>query len=365
MRLSFQKEEALQSIQPLQGIVGSRSMLPILSHVILEAGPKGANVIASDLELWMSRPFPAKVEEAGATSIPGRRFFNIIREFPAPEIRLEAGEDNVARISCQRSLIKMIGLPREEFPAQPDLGEALSLKIRQPALKDLIRKTSYAISQDETRYVLNGLYLLFEKGKVTAVATDGRRLALTEAEAEMDEDLKKEVILPFKAVQELGRSLEEEGEMTVELGDRNIKFKSAETTMISRLIEGRFPNYKQVIPPTEGVKIKLPRLDFLQVIRRASLITDEKSNSVKFNFQPGQVVVSAVTPEVGEAREEMSLEYSGKPVEIAFNPNYMMDVLKSLEEEEHINIELVDSNSPGIFRTDGRFLCVIMPMKLS
>jgi len=365
MKIAFKKEVALASLQPLQGVMSSKSILPILSYVILEAKSKEARVIASDLELWISCLFSAKIEEEGAVTIPGRRFFNIIRELPGDEAVLESGEDNVTKIKCQRSYFKMVGMVREEFPARPDLGKTAEVKIKQSELKDLIKKTSYAISRDETRYVLNGLDLIFKDNKVTAVATDGRRLALAEAEISMPEGMNREIILPAKAVQELGRILEDGEEVKIQLGEKQVAFQFKQMLLISRLIDGRFPNFRQVIPSKCKEKIKLPRIGFMQMVRRASLLTSEKSNSVKFAFGPGTVKVTAVTPEVGESREEMNIEYQGEGLEIAFNPQYIIDILKTLEEEENVYFELTDSNQPGLFRTDGKFLCVIMPMKLS
>lgn len=365
MKLKFNKSDAIRSMQPLQGILSSKSMLPILSCVILEAKGGNAKVIGSDLELWLSSPFPAEVEGEGSVSIPGRRFFNIVRELPADIATLETGSDNETRITSARSFFRMKGVSKDEFPSPPDLGDGPAVRISQQVLKELVKKTSYAISLDETRYVLNGMYLIFEGGRVTAVATDGRRLALARADCKMQSDLKKDLILPNKAVQELGRLLDIEGEGQIKLGDRQIAFDFPEVLMVSRLIDGRFPNYQQVIPKEEGVRIKLNRVEFLNVVKRASLITDEKSNSVKFSFSPGTLTITAVTPEVGEAREEMNIDQEGTSMEIAFNPHYIMDVLKAVDEEEEVIIELLDSNSPGIIKTDDSFLCVIMPMQLS
>ena len=258
----------------------------------------------------------------------------------------------------------MKGLPREEFPAAPDLGETVTVSIRQAQMKDLIKKTAYAISLDETRYVLNGMYLLFENGEITAVATDGRRLALARTECKLPADFKREIILPHKTVQELGRILMDDGECTIKLGERLIAFELPGITMISRLVEGRFPNYQQVIPQEKGTILTLDRLELMQVVRLASLITDEKSNSVRFTFGKGTALLRAVTPDVGETREEMEIDYDGEDLEIAFNPYFIIDVLKALDDEDKVNLKLIDSDSPGIFQTDGRFLCVIMPMKL-
>ncbi len=364
MKLTFKKEDVLQVMPPLQGVIGAKSMLPILSHVILEAGPDGARLAASDLEIWISCDLPAEVEEEGSGSLPGRRFFNIVRELPGSEVRLETGENLSTRINCGRAFFQMNGLPREEFPAAPELKDAVTIPVRETQLAELIKKTVYAISLEDSRFVLNGLYLLFEKGELTAAATDGRRLAIAKTECATPPDCRREIILPHKTVLELSRILGGEGECRIQVGERQIAFEFARTLLISRLIEGRYPNYRQVIPAAEGVTIALPREDLLQMVKRASLITDEKSNSVRFAFTPGQLQVSAVTPEVGRAREEMEIEYSGPEIQIAFNPYYLIDVLKAVDEEEKINLQLIDSGSPGLLKVGERFLCVIMPMKL-
>ncbi len=364
MKLTFQKEDLLRVMPPLQGVIGTKSMLPILSHVILETGSGGATLSASDLEIWISSRLPAAVEEEGSSSLPGRRFFNIIRELPGAAVRLETGEDLSTRLTCARSFFQMNGLPREEFPAAPELKNAIEIPVRESQLKELIKKTGYAISLEDSRFVLNGLYLLFENGEMTAAATDGRRLAIAKTECVTPPDCRREIILPHKTVLELSRILGDEGECLIKLGERQVAFEFSEILMISRLIEGRYPNYQQVIPQAEGVTITLPREDLMQMVKRASLITDEKSNSVRFSFNSGQLQISAVTPEVGQAREEMEIDYTGPELKIAFNPYYFIDVLKAVDEEENINLQLIDSGSPGLLKVGERFLCVIMPMKL-
>jgi DNA polymerase III subunit beta len=364
MKLQFTKEDALRVMPVIQGVIGSKSMLPILSHVILETGPDGAKMIASDLELWISCSLPAEVQEEGGNSIPGRRFFSILKELPDGMHELESGDGNEIKITSTRSFFRMKGLPREEFPAPPELGDAEKITIRQAELKNLIKMTSYAISLDETRYVLNGLYFLFENSELTAVASDGRRLALARTDCPIQEGFRREIIIPNKTIHELARILGDEGECTIRLGDRQIAFELPGILMISRLVEGRFPDYRQVIPQQEGVTLVLNRLEFMQVVRLASLITDEKSNSVRFLFEKGMARLSAVTPDVGETQEEMPIDYEGEAIEIAFNPYFIIDVLKALEEEDEINLQLIDSDSPGVFKKDERFLCVIMPMKL-
>jgi DNA polymerase-3 subunit beta len=365
MKLKFAREDAVQALMPLQGVLSSKSMLPILSHLCLEADKGGIKIIGSDLDMWVSSYLVGQVEEEGAATIPGRRFSNLIRELPGEEIALETDDSHKAKITCLRSRVKMMGMAREEFPAQPDLGETIELKLEQKVLRRLLRQTAYAISQDETRYVLSGLNLVLGEGKMTAVATDGRRLSLAYTEIDLPADISQQAILPAKIIHELSRVLGDEGELTIKIGSNQAAFEMDGLFISSRLISGKFPNYQQVIPKESKEKIKLPRLELLAVIRRAKLFTSEKSNSIKFSFKPGLLEVSSITPEVGESQEEMNIEYGGEPMEIAFNPQYVIDVLKSSEEAEEVQIELLDASSPGVIRTDERFTCIIMPMKLN
>ncbi|MCX6349622.1 MAG: DNA polymerase III subunit beta, partial [Candidatus Aureabacteria bacterium] len=315
-------------------------------------------------ELWISASFPAKVKVPGAATIPGRHFMSIIRELPGQEVDLSTGEDNITRIKCQKAYFQVMGLAREDFPAQPELKDAENVTIKQRDLKLILHRTAYACAQDPSRQQLNGVCMLFEPGKLTAVSTDGRRLAMALAEAEVAAGVKKEIILPLKAVLELQRILGDDGDVLLKVGSRQIGFQLPRVLFIARLLEGRYPNWQQVIPPNTKEKISLPREEFLQVVRRMSLLTSEKSNSVKLAFKPGGVKVSSGSPEVGESREEMALDYQGGEIELTFNPLFVTDVLKALEDEQ-VFLELVDGSSPGLFRIDGQFLCVIMPMKIT
>lgn len=363
MKMRFSREDALLALQPLQGLLGSRSLLPVLSHVLIEAGPDSCRVIGSDLELWISCRFPAQVEESGNVTIPGRRFFSIVREAPETQIALE-GSDGSSKLSSGRSFFKLLGVPCSEFPAGPRLGDVPVIRIPQAVLKRVFRQTVYAVSQDQNRYILNGLYVCFREGRLTVAATDGKRLAIAENPVELPADFDREMVLTVKSVNELQRILGDSGEVEVRVGDKQVSFETPDLLLISRLIDGRYPDFRQVIPKETRERIVLPREEFIQVLRRGSLLSSEKSNSVRFDFAGGTLTVSSVTPEVGESREEMELDYRGTGLEIAFNPAYLLEVLRALEGKTDAVLELIDENSPGIFR-DENFFCLIMPMKLN
>jgi DNA polymerase-3 subunit beta len=233
----------------------------------------------------------------------------------------------------------------------------------------MLKKTSFAVSTDESRYVLNGIFISLKEGKMTLVATDGRRLALVDEEVDISEKSSGEFIVPAKAVNELNRLLQDKGEVEIKFGENQASFslkddKGFSVLLISKLIEGNYPNYRQVIPGEAKERIPLNREEFLQALRRAEIMTSEKANSVKLTFGKNNLAITANSPEVGEARETLAVNYKGKEMAIAFNPRYLIDALAALAEDE-VFFELIDELSPGVLKINGPFLYVVMPMRLS
>jgi DNA polymerase-3 subunit beta len=288
----------------------------------------------------------------------------ILKEAVASEIEIEVDDRNAASIRCGTSFYKIMGLPEEEFPRFPEVPAPKALKIEQPILRGMLKKTAYAVSSDETRYVLNGVFMGFKGDKLTAVATDGRRLALTEHEIELPKGGETELIVPTKAVGELERLLGDKGEVKLSIGENQILFELDSTTLASKLIEGTYPNFRQVIPTETKERIPLERELLLAALHRASILASEKSQSVKLSFAKNTLTIMATTPEVGEAKETLSINYKGKELTIAFNPQYLMDPLRNLDADE-VFLELIDELSPGIMKVNEPFLYVIMPMRLS
>jgi len=296
--------------------------------------------------------------------LPARRLFSIVRELPAAEIYAEVDTKNLASIRSGSSYFKILGLPEEEFPPLARFENAKEFLIAQKDLKDALRKTSYAISTDETRYVLNGILFSFKDNKLTSVATDGRRLALVDLELEFPRSQEIDVIIPTKAVVELQRLVKEEGEVKLSIGENQIAFELNDALLVSKLIEGNYPNYRQVIPAEAKERITLEREIFLNAVRRVSLLASEKSNSVKLIFSKGNMDIVAVTPDVGEAKESLPVMYKGKDFSIAFNPEFLMAPLRNLPNDE-VFLDLIDEMSPGVIKIHGAFLYVLMPMRLS
>jgi len=246
----------------------------------------------------------------------------------------------------------------------PKFENAKVVTMRQKDLHDGLRKTAYAISTDETRYVLNGVLFSFKENKLTLVATDGRRLAMLDIELEFPRSHEAEIIVPTKAVTELQRLLKDDGEVKISVGSGQIAFDLNNTLLVSKLIEGNYPNYKQVIPSEAKERVTLERETFLNSLRRVSLLASDKSNSIKLNFSKNNIEISANTPEVGEARESLPVAYKGRDFSIAFNPEFLMAPLRNLTEDE-VFFDLIDEMSPGVLKIQTPFLYVLMPMRVS
>ena len=248
MKFSVTKEKLLEGLQQVQNVVSTRTTLPILSNVLLQANGSEVHLTTTDLDVGVRGSFEAKIEKEGATTLPARRLFTIIRELPSSEIQFDVDGKNAASIRSGQSFFKILGLPEEEFPPLPKFDDAKVVTIRQKDLRDGLRKTSYAISTDETRYVLNGVLFSFKENKLTLVATDGRRLAMVDIDLEFPRSHEADIIVPTKAVTELQRLLTDDGEVRVSVGSGQIAFDLNNTLLVSKLIEGNYPNYRQVIP---------------------------------------------------------------------------------------------------------------------
>jgi DNA polymerase-3 subunit beta len=364
MKFSATKEKLLEGLQQVQNVVSTRTTLPILSNVLLQAKGGEVHLTTTDLDVGVRGAFEASVEKDGATTLPARRLFTIIRELPSSEVSIEVDGKNAASIRSGQSFFKILGLPEEEFPPLPKFDSAKVVTIRQKDLRDGLRKTSYAISTDETRYVLNGLLFSFKENKLTLVATDGRRLAMVDIELEFPKSHEADIIVPTKAVTELGRLLGEDGEVKVSVGSGQIAFDLNNTLLVSKLIEGNYPNYKQVIPSETKERVTLERETFLNSLRRVSLLASDKSNSIKLNFSKNNIDITANTPEVGEAKESLPVSYKGREFSIAFNPEFLMAPLRPLGEDE-VFLDLIDEMSPGVLKIQTPFLYVLMPMRIS
>ena len=369
MNLTITKDQIINGLQAVQNVVSTRTTLPILSNVLLRAEGDRLEFTATDLDVTVVCSVEAKVKKPGASTVPVKKLFGIVRELANSEIDLDVDDKNVCSVRSGASFYKINGLGAEEFPPLPKFKDDKKVVLQQETVKGMLKKTSFAISTDESRYVLNGIFISLKDHKMTMVATDGRRLALVDEEVDVSEKSQGEFIVPAKAVQELNRLLLEKGELEIRYSENQASFtlkddKGLSVLVITKLIEGDYPNYRQVLPNEVKERVSLIREEFLHALRRAEIMTSEKSNSVKLAFGKNNLAITANSPEVGEARESLAINYKGKEMAIAFNPKYLIDPLNSLANDE-VFIELIDELSPGVLKISGPFLYVVMPMRLS
>jgi len=366
MKIRIDKTDLLRGIQVVGNVITTRSVLPILSNILLETAKNRIKLTTTDLDIGISLLLNAEVVDPGAITISTKRLSDIIKELPAGVVALSTRKNNVVDIQLESCEFRLMGLPKEEFPRLPDFKEKNEVTFEQAALKQMLQLTAFAISHEETRYVLNGL--LFElknetgKGVVKFVGTDGRRLAVVEKKLDIKSSKEFKIIIPHKAIQELLRNLGDEGEVTVGVGPNQIFFEMDGITLISRLIEGEFPDYRRVIPPASSTKVPLEKEAFVLALRRANLLTTPDFQAVKFEVFKNKLVISKTTPDIGEFKEEIAIDYGGKEMLIGFNPTYFLDMLRHWP-EEGFALELYDADKPGVVRSD-EYVYIVQPMRL-
>jgi len=368
MKFRISKEKFVEGLSQVQSVVSSRATLPILSNVLLEAADGVLKMTTTDLDMVVCGQVSLEeTEDDGSTTLPARRLASIVRELPASDVDVEVSAENTASIRCGNSFFKILGLPADDFPPPPRLEEVKEFKVASVTLSDGLKKVAYAISTDETRYVLNGVYCQFKESKLTLVATDGRRLAMTDSDLEFPESQECNVIVPTKAVNELQRLLKggsDKEEIKIRIGARQIAFETANNLLVSKLIEGNYPNFRQVIPGQAKHRVTIEREAFLSAVQRVSLLAQDKTNSVKLHFTRNGIEITANAADIGEARETISVKYTGPDMAIAFNPEYLMAPFRNLDEDE-VHLDLIDEVSPGVIRINTPFLYVLMPMRVS
>ena len=368
MEFSIATEELTRALHRAQGIAERKTTIPILANVLIQAKKGSVSLTAFDLDIGLVSEHPAEVAKEGAITLSSKMLFDIARSLPDAKVTLRRSGTAAVEIVSGGTQIKLLGMPAEEYPALPKEEKSNLVKAEGKTLLEMIEKTAFAISGDETRYILNGLFLeASDKAKVRAVATDGHRLSLVERPMEGDFKLKRGVILPRKGLMELRRLLEEapDAECFLGFGDTSALFKKSGLSMFMRLIDGQFPDYKEVIPKELETPLKLPRASLLDTLKRISLLSEEKSHAVRVELAEGHLRISSQNPDLGEATEDLPVEWTGKKVEVGFNARYLVDVLSVMGTDE-VTFEMVDEQSPGVLRPAGdkSFTAVIMPMRI-
>jgi len=364
MKFTVIRSTFLEGLMTVQNVVSSKGTLQILSNALVHVENNQMLITTTDLDISMRCVLACEVEQPGSTTLPIRRVVSMMKELNEGTVTVEVGEDDEAKFQSGSSFFRIIGLPTRDFPPIPIAEGKFCYRIDQGVLKEMLRKTSYAASLDETRRVLNGVLMAFKNNKLTMVATDGRRLALVDHEVEFPEQAETEMILPTKAVNELMRVLLNEGEVKIYSQKNQVVFEMGTTIMSSKLVDGVYPNYRQVIPSGCDERVTLEREELLRAVRRVSVMATDKSNAIRLTFSANQLTINITSQEVGEGRETIPVKYTGKEISIVFNPEYVMDPLKNMDDDE-VYFELSDGHSPALLKCSVPFLYVLMPLRLN
>ena len=365
MELVFSKDELSRAIQILQGVAAGRNTLPILSNVLVRAADNRIEMSATDLEVGIKIVVPGTIFKEGAITVSARKLGEVVRELPPQEIKFTTTENHRVEITCGAGVYKIIGLSDDEFPETESIRGGF-FTVAAEVLRSMIDKTEFAASTEETRYFLNGLYLYLTPEKSEIVATDGRRLAVATSDPLIpNPEEPVGVIVPIKAVREIMRTFESSAEVKISLLENQIVLSDDESTLASRLVDGEYPKYEQIIPKNHENRITVNVENLLSATRRVALLANPKTFSIRFDIQAEQIGVSAKAPDLGEAYETVAINSGSGSLEVAFDARFLTDALSHIATEE-VLIEFKDALSAAVLKPVGEdnHLCLIMPMRL-
>jgi DNA polymerase-3 subunit beta len=375
MELVVRKNDLLRELQLFQGIVERKNTIPILGNVLMEANGDEVRFLATDLEVGLRSKCSASVAKSGSLTLPAKKFYEIVRSLPETDIRIAEDKGGV-KVAADRFDSRMQTLPREDFPTLPESSGTPGVAsprttLSRAALKEMVAKTSFAITGEDTRYFLNGALFVLKPATMSLVATDGHRLALVTvardgAATAGTEEVR--AILPRKTLAELSRLLQEgDDDIQYERGENHLFFDVGGRLLISRMIDGQFPAYERVIPKGNDKRIEFEHDRLASAVRRVALLSNERSRAVKFQVEPGRVDITSSSPDVGEARETLPVEYAGPAMQICFNAQYVLEFLTAVS-TDIVSLELKDEVSQAVMRPVGAdgydYTYVIMPMRV-
>ena len=370
MELVVRKNDLLRELQLFQGIVERKNTIPILANVLIDAKGDEIRFLATDLEVGLRSSCAATVTKSGALTLPAKKLYEIVRSLPETDIRIAQDKSGV-RVAADRFDSRIQTLPREDFPALPESGGSPTATLPKSALKEMVAKTQFAITGEDTRFFLNGAQFVLKPESMTLVATDGHRLALVTVKRDEKANLgapESKAILPKKTLSELGRLLMEgEGDVTYERGENHMFFDVNGRLLISRMIDGQFPAYERVVPKGNDKSVEFERDRLTQAVRRVAILSNERSRAVKFQIDKGKVEIASSSPEFGEAKEVLMVDYAAAPVTICFNAQYVLDFL-GVVETDTVSLDFKDEMSQAVLKPVGGegydYTYVIMPMRI-
>lgn len=370
MKVVASKENLSNALQLAENIITAKATMSILSNILLETVDNYLRIISTDLEVAIKIIINAEILTPGAITLYAKKLTDIVKALPNDDIEISVNENNIALIKSKNEEVKaefkIKGIPKNDYPVLPEIKKEFTIRLPQKELKSMIRKTIFAVSTEDIRAAINGIKLELKDKKLRFVATDGRRLALMESEVDSELEI-NDVIIPHKVLSELLKILSDEGEMELSLSENQIYFKVDDIELLSRLIDGKFPDYTQVIPKDYERKVVFFTNKMFNAIKRVSLLTTEKkTGKIKFGFRQNMLELSSSDPEIGEAKEEIEILYDYNEFEIAFSSEYLIDAITAVDTEKFI-MGFNTSESAAMLKEDGsdNFLCLIMPIRLS
>jgi DNA polymerase-3 subunit beta len=370
MELVVRKNDLLRELQLFQGIVERKNTIPILANVLMDAKGDQVSFLATDLEVGLRSKCAATVSKSGSITLPAKKFFEIVKSLPETDIRIAEDKGGV-KIAADRFDSRMQTLPREDFPTLPESGTTTTAMLPRSAVKEMVAKTQFAITGEDTRFFLNGALFVLRPDEMSLVATDGHRLALVtvprDGKATKNAEESK-AILPKKTLGELGRLLMDgDGDINYERGENHLFFDVGGRLLISRMIDGQFPAYERVIPKGNDKHIEFERDRLTNAVKRVALLSNERSRAVKIQIEKGKVDVTSSSPDIGEAKETLPVEYTGGAMQICFNAQYVLDFLSAVATDV-VSLDLKDEVSQAVMKPVGAegydYTYVIMPMRV-
>jgi DNA polymerase-3 subunit beta len=368
MRFTISREKLQEGLAAVTASIPAKTTLPVLANILVEATDKGIRLSGTDLDIAVTTEVAADVETPGAITVPAKKLSEIARELPPAPVRVAAAGEQRITLDCGRTHFKILGLPRDEFPAFPNVRFNESWRIRSGDLQKLISHTSFAVSTEESRPILNGVLWELKPEMMRMVATNGHRLAKMEVPIKSGGAPASDLIVPPKALDQVRRLFPEDEELEVAKGENHLGFRSPFTAVFTRLIEGPYPPYDQVIPRDNNRVAIADRTALTSALRRMSIIASDQTHRIRLAFNAGMLKFSVQTPDLGEATDELAIRYTGDPLDIGFNANYLLEILRYIPTEE-VRLTFKAPERAATLEPEGwtdpsSYLCLVMPLRL-
>jgi DNA polymerase-3 subunit beta len=368
MRFTISREKLQEGLGAVAASIPAKTTLPVLSNILVETTERGIRLSGTDLDIAVSTEVPADVETAGAITIPAKKLSEIARELPPSPVKVAAAGEQRVNLECGRSRFKLLGLPKDEFPAFPGVKFDASWRVKSGDLQKLITHTSFAVSTEESRPILNGVLWELKPERMRMVATNGHRLAKMELPITSAGAPSGDLIVPPKALEQIRRLFPADEELEIARGDNHLGFRSPLTAVFTRLIEGPYPPYEQVIPKDNDKVAVADKASLTSALKRMSVIASDQTHRIRLSFNAGMLKFSVQTPDLGEAQDELPIRYDGDPLDIGFNASYLLEILRFIPSEE-VRLTFKAPERAATVEPEGwddpaKYLCLVMPLRL-